>query len=344
MEAVIRAIEYHVPERVLTNAQIAEENPEWPVEELEAKLGIAERRIAADDECASDLAVKAAEKLFASGACQPKDIDHILLCTQSPDYFLPTTACLLQHRLGIPTTVGALDFNQGCSGYIYGLSLAKGLVETGQASTVLLLTAETYSKFVNPNDKSVRMIFGDGASATLIRGEPHRAGTTGCAIGPFCFGTDGSGAANLIVPAGGMRQRSNEKSTTGEGGVRGPNNLYMAGPEIFSFTTAMVPPLVRAVIERASLTMDDVDYFVLHQANRYIVDHIRKKLRGPEEKFWNCMRNIGNTVSSTIPIALCQAQQAHCIRPDQRILLAGFGVGYSWGAAMIRWTAGSNNA
>mgnify|MGYP000899920939 CR=1 FL=1 len=347
MQAAIKAIEYHLPDGVLTNAQLAEEHPDWPVEELEAKIGIAERRIAGENECSSDLAVKAAEKLFASGACKPEDVDFVLLCTQSPDYFLPTTACLIQHRLGIPTTAGAMDFNLGCSGFIYGLSLAKGLIETGQASTVLLLMAETYSKFVNPNDKAVRMIFGDGASATLVRAEPQKAGANGCAIGPFCFGTDGSGAENLIVPEGGMRRRPNEASEAvadERGDVRGPKNIYMAGPEIFSFTAAKVPALVRTVAERASLTMDDIDFVILHQANHYIVEHLRKKMRIPESKFWNSVRSIGNTVSSTIPIALRQAQEAGRIQPGQRILLAGFGVGYSWAGAMIRWTVEPNGA
>lgn len=348
MQAAIKAVDYYLPEGVLTNAQLAHEHPDWPVEELEAKIGIAERRIADENECSSDLAVKAAEKLFASGACQPGDVDFVLLCTQSPDYFLPTTACVIQHRLGIPTGAGALDFNLGCSGFIYGLSLAKGLIETGQASTVLLLMAETYSKFIHPNDKSVRMIFGDGASATLVREEPRKPGTNDCAIGPFCFGTDGGGAGNLIVPAGGMRRRRNgtapEAVADETGDLRGPDNLYMSGPEVFTFTATRVPALARAVAERASLTMDDIDFFVLHQSNHYIVEHLRKKMRVPESKFWNSVWHTGNTVSSTIPIALRQAQEAGRIQPGQRILLAGFGVGYSWAGAMIRWTVGPNSA
>jgi 3-oxoacyl-[acyl-carrier-protein] synthase-3 len=328
MQAAITALEYYLPEFVLTNAQLAEEHPDWRVDELAAKLGIAERRIAAHDECSSDLAVTAAGKLFASGACKPGDIDFLLLCTQSPDYFLPTTACLVQHRLGIPTSAGAYDFNLGCSGFVYGLSQAKGLIETGQAQSILLLMADTYSKFMHPNDKS-RMIFGDGASATLVRAVPHTE--SGCAVGPFCFGTDGRGAPNLMVAAGGLRNPQNRPASDSKD--------IMSGPELFSFASSSVPKLVRAVLERAALTMDDVDFFVFHQASRYLIDHLRKRLCIPETKFWESVQNTGNTVSSSVPIALRQAWDAGRIQTGQRILLAGFGVGYSWAGTMIRWTA-----
>src|ERR1039458_9298547 len=189
MQASISAIEYYLPGNTVSTEDLSAQVPEGSVAKMDEKPGIRNRHIAAPDECSSDLAVAAARQLFASGACRPEDIDFILLCTQSPDYFLPTTACLIQDRLGIPTTAGALDFNLGCSGFIYGLGLAQGLIASGQASKVLLLTAETYSKFMNPSDRSVRTIFGDAGAATLLesRGEEHPL------IGPFVYGTDGSG-------------------------------------------------------------------------------------------------------------------------------------------------------
>ena len=202
MHAALRAIEYHLPEKTLSTAELSRQFPDWGVEKIDAKTGIACRHIAASEESASDLAVAAAQKLFSSGACGPQDIDFVLLCTQSPDYFLPTTACLVQDRLGIPTTAGALDFNLGCSGYIYGLGLSEGLIHSGQASSVLLLTAETYSKFIHPRDRSVRTIFGDGAAATLLSAVEVREAL----LGPFVYGSDGSGGPNLIVPAGGSRR------------------------------------------------------------------------------------------------------------------------------------------
>src|SRR5436853_7492661 len=158
MDAVIKAIEYHLPEHVLTNQDLAAEYPDWSIDKIEEKTGISNRHIAGGKECSSDLGVAASQKLFASGVCRPSDIDFVLLCTQSPDYFLPTTACLAQHRLGIPTTAGALDFNLGCSEYIYGLGLAQGLISSGQASNLLQITAETYSKFIHPADKSARTL------------------------------------------------------------------------------------------------------------------------------------------------------------------------------------------
>ncbi|HLW75390.1 MAG TPA: hypothetical protein VKS01_00370, partial [Bryobacteraceae bacterium] len=241
MHAALRAIEYHLPDHAVSTADLAAEFPEWSVEKIDSKTGIQARHIASAGECASDLAVCAANKLFASGAAVPAQIDYILLCTQSPDHFLPTTACLLQDRLQIPKSAGALDFNLGCSGFIYGIGLAEGLIATGQASNVLLLTAETYSKFLNPRDRSVRTIFGDAAAATLLTA----VHSTEPLIGPFVYGTDGAGGQNLMVPAGAMRRpRSGETSTVTEddqGNARSAENLFMDGPEIFNFTLSAVP-------------------------------------------------------------------------------------------------------
>jgi 3-oxoacyl-[acyl-carrier-protein] synthase-3 len=338
MNAAITATEYYLPDNVVSTESLAAEFPDWSVEKIEAKTGIHERHIAAPEECASDLAVAAARKLFESGACQPADIDYILLCTQSPDYFLPTTACLLQDRLGIPTTAGALDFNLGCSGFVAGLGLAKGLVETGQAARVLLLTAETYSKFLHPQDKSVRTIFGDAAAATLVErvdgGEPS--------IGPFVYGTDGSGASNLIVPTGGLRcHRSPETAVEVQddaGNLRSRDNLFMDGAEIFNFTIRAIPKCVQDLISRAQVALEDIDLFVFHQANQYMLNHLRKRMKIPEERFYIAMRHCGNTVSSTIPIALNHALRDGVLQRGHRVMVVGFGVGYSWAAALLRWT------
>jgi 3-oxoacyl-[acyl-carrier-protein] synthase-3 len=331
--AAIRAIEYHLPEATLTNDDLALAFPDWTRDKITGKTGIVQRRLAAPQECASDLAVAAAQKLFARGVCRVQDVDFLLFCTQSPDYFLPTTACLLQDRLGLPTTAGALDFNLGCSGFVYGLSLAKGLIETGQATKVLLLTAETYSKFLHPQDRSVRALFGDGAAATLIESRDEAAPGNDSWIGPFVFGTDGKGKDNLIVPSGGMRQPA-AVGTNGDG--PSPGHLFMNGPEIFTFSLQVVPHAVHRLLARAGRTLDDVDRFVFHQANRYMLDHLRTKLRIPHEKFVLALSHCGNTVSSTIPIALKEAGADGMLPPGRLIMLVGFGVGYSWGATLIR--------
>jgi 3-oxoacyl-[acyl-carrier-protein] synthase-3 len=337
MKAYIRAIEYHLPHKVLTTAQLAEEHPEWAVEKIDEKTGIRSRHIASAGECASDLAVQASEKLFQSGICQPRDIDYVLLCTQSPDYCLPTTACLLQRRLGLGEDVGAVDFNLGCSGYVYGLGLAQGLIETGQAQNVLLLTAETYSKFISAEDRSVRTLFGDAAAATLVSG----CAEGGSRLGPYVYGTDGRGAPNLIVPAGGARLPWSPDtavlSTDGSGNTRSPNNLFMDGAAVFSFTLTAVPCAVTTLLSRSTVALEDVDLFVFHQANQYLLNHLRAKLRLPEDKFYVALRDCGNTVSSTIPIAIKHAQQEGRLKKGMLLMLVGFGVGYSWGATLARW-------
>lgn len=339
MFAAVRAIEYHLPEAILTNEELACTSPGWTPEKIAAKTGIVQRRIAAPGECASDLAVAAAGKLFASGACRPEEIDFLLFCTQSPDYFLPTTACILQDRLGLPTSAGALDYNLGCSGFVYGLSLAKGLVETGQATNVLLLTAETYSKFLHPDDRSVRPLFGDAAAATLVRGRPDAPAGGLPWIGPFLFGTDGKGMENLIVSTGGMRRPAQgpmPPCTDATVSARSPDHLYMNGPEIFTFALRVVPQAVKALLARAERTIDEVDLFVFHQANRYMLEHLRDKLTIPPEKFVVAMSHVGNTVSSTIPIALKDSADRQLLPPGKLVLLVGFGVGYSWAATLIR--------
>jgi len=334
--AAIREIAYILPEHRLTNEELASLYPEWPAAKIEEKLGIVERHVARDAECASDLAFAAAQQLFGSGACDPRHIDFVLLCTQSPDYLLPTTACLLQHRLNIPTTAGALDINLGCSGYVYGLGLAKGLIETKQARAVLLITAETYSKFIHPGDKSVRTLFGDGAAATLI----CSIDSTEDMIGPFVYGTDGAGAGNLIVPTGGMRASVVPDAEVVEdesGNYRTVNNLYMNGPEIFNFTLRVVPKAIEQVLCESGKNIDDIDLFVFHQANKYMLDYLRRKLALPAEKFVVAMTHCGNTVSSSIPIALAITKQQGKLLPGMTLMLVGFGVGYSWGATIVKW-------
>jgi 3-oxoacyl-[acyl-carrier-protein] synthase III len=334
MGASILAIDYHLPAAVVDNTELASAFPEWSAEQLEAKTGIVTRHIAAEKECASDLAFEAASTLLARVPFDRRKVDFLLLCTQSPDYFLPTTACLLQDRLGLPVTCGALDFNLGCSGFVYGLSLAKGLIESHQASAVLLLTAETYSKFMHPLDKSVQPIFGDGAAATLIVETPE----TG--IGELVLGTDGRGWSNLIVPTGGTRNPTVVDAAAeadSQGSCRTVNNLYMNGPEIFAFTLQAVPSVVERLLAKARLTANQIDVFVFHQANKYMLEHLRKKLGIAPEKFVISMSHCGNTVSSTIPIALRDAEANGLLKSGSKVMVVGFGVGYSWGAGLLTW-------
>jgi 3-oxoacyl-[acyl-carrier-protein] synthase III len=333
MKAHISAISYYLPQQELTNDSINQSFPEWDISKISSKTGIANRHIAAENEFSSDMAVKAAEKLFAEYSIDRATIDFVLLCTQSPDYFLPTTACILQDRLQLPTTAGALDFNLGCSGFVYGLAMAKGFISSGIAKNVLLITSETYSKFIHPKDKSNLTIFGDAAAATLIT-----AGEGFCTIDNFDLGTDGRGAENLIVKKGGLRNRSYDSGadiTDEYGNVQNDNCLYMNGPEIFNFTIGAVPVLVNNVLQKNNLVADDINLFVFHQANKYMLNHLRKKIGIPTEKFFVFLENCGNTVSSTIPIALYEAMKQQQANSGMKVLLAGFGVGYSWGGCVL---------
>ncbi|WP_346316659.1 ketoacyl-ACP synthase III [Chitinophaga sp. YIM B06452] len=326
--ASINAISYYLPEEVLTNEDLHEMFPDWSAEKIVSKTGIRQRKIAAEDEFASTMAIKAANKLFQENGISPEEIKFILLCTQSPDYFLPTTACIVQHALGIPVTAGALDFNLGCSGYVYGLSLAKGLIASGEVENVLLLTSETYSKHLQKDDRSVRTIFGDAASATFIDNT-----NKGGRLLSFVYGTDGNGAENLIVKGGGMRYPDLPHNNAGPA----EGALYMNGAEIFAFTLRSVPAMIDQVLEKNNLGMQDIDLFIFHQANQYMLDHLRRKLAIPEEQFFVHMADYGNTVSSTIPIALKDAMEQQKIKPGMKVLLAGFGVGYSWGAGIVQF-------
>lgn len=334
--ARIAAIATHLPERVLSNDQLAELYPSWPAAKIFDKTGIHERRIAGEDETAADLAYAAAARLFETGAVARDEVDFLIFCTQAPDHVLPTSACILQHRLGLPTRVGALDINLGCSGFVYGLSLAAGLIASGAAATILLLTADTYSKFIHPKDKSVRTLFGDGAAATLIR-TGDLDGTAG--IGPFVFGTDGSGAGDLIVEAGAARLPRSvdtaQEVTDATGNVRSRDNLYMNGGAVLNFTLREVPRAVAALLAKTGTATKDYDKFVLHQANKFMLDALGKKLAVPPERLSRHFERIGNTVSSTIPFVLEREMADGACFPGTRMMLVGFGVGLSWAAASI---------
>ena len=227
----------------------------------------------------------------------------MLFCTQAPDYILPTTACIIQERLKLSNSCGALDFNLGCSGFVYGLSLAKGLIESGQAKNVLLLTADTYSKYINEKDASISVLFGDAAAATLITESSDFK-----RVGPFVFGTDGSRAKDLIIFAGGARETMSSEALVeyedDKGNIRTRSNLYMNGSNVFNFAMREVPKAVDELLKKENTTLNDYDYFIFHQANKYMLDALRRRIGIDKNKFSIQLKDVGNTVSSTIPITL----------------------------------------
>ncbi len=332
MNSKIKHISTYFPNKILENKDLKDIEPNWNADDFESKVGISRRNIV-EEETALDLAEGAVKKMFEELKIDKEEIDGLILCTQSPEYFLPTTACILQNRLGLKTSTLAFDFNLGCSGYVYGLSIAKGLIAGGIAKKIILVTADTYSKFINEKDIINRAIFGDGASVTLIE-KDEDAG-----IFDFVLGTDGSGAENLIVKNGGMKYKYNpqaEEQQYAKINSYTDNNLYMNGPEIFNFTIDSVPNLIRETLSKNQLGIDDIDWFVFHQANAFMLDYLRRKTKISKDKFYVNIKNTGNTVSSTIPIALRQMIDKGVLQLNQKVLLAGFGVGYSWGATVIK--------
>ena len=330
-QAYIKAISFYIPDREVTNEDLVREFPEWSVEKVADKVGVYSRHIAGENETAGDMAEKAALALFKEYGISPEEVDFIMLCTQSPDYFLPSTACILQHRLGIPTSAGAFDYNLGCSGCIYGMAIAKGLIATGVANNVLLLTAETYNKYLHPDDKSNRSIFGDGAAACLIS-------TDGFArIGEFVLGTEGAGAEHLIVKTGAARQKQSTgfQEEDSEGHLRRDDYLYMNGGAIFNFTLDAVPVMMKDLLAKSGLEKETIDYYVFHQANKFMLNTIRKVCALPKEKFYIDLEHVGNTVSSTVLIGLKRCLENGRLHSDMTVMVCGFGVGLSWGGTLL---------
>ena len=330
MSVKILSIEYYLPKTIINNDDLEKQFPDWSSEKIEKKVGIKERHIVKEDETALDLALEAGKKILKN---YDKDkINFLLFCTQSTEYYLPSGACILQDRLKLKTNIGALDYNLGCSGFIYGLALAKGLIISNIATNILLITSETYTKHIYPKDKGNRTIFGDAAAAVIIEKSEEEQ------IGEFVLGTDGSGYKNLIVPNGGLRNRYDpnaQEIDDSSGSIRTDNNLYMNGPEIFNFNINAVPKVVSETLERNNTNLEDLDYVIFHQANKYMNEYLRKKINIPKDKFYLNLLHTGNTVSATIPIAIKDALDNKLIKKGDKVLLVGFGVGYSWGGTIV---------
>ncbi len=332
-EVAVRAISVYLPEGVLNNAELVRQFGTWTENKIYGKTGVSERRVVGDEKV-SDLAVAAGERLFEEHSIDRSSIDFLLLCTECPDYFLPATACIVQNRLGLRKDTGALDYNLGCSGFIYGLALAKGLILGGVARRVLLITAETITRTIHPQDKSTRTLFGDAAAATLVEASAERG------IGEFVLGTDGSGAERLIIPAGAWARPSSPETRVETknkwGNVRTPENLYMDGPEILKFSMEVAPGCMNDTLERNGTSLEGLRLVVLHQASHMMLVKLREVLAIPEEKFVFNIEKYGNTVSSTIPIALYDSMQSGRLGKGDSVLVMGFGVGLSWGGTVLR--------
>lgn len=321
MKVALNAIEYYLPSETEDGSCLKEENPDWRIDDIESKTGIQIRHISAPDETATDMAVLAAKKLLDS-AVDVEDIDFLIFVTQSPDYLLPTSACLIQDHLGLKTSCMAFDVNLGCSGFIYGLAMGGALIESGIAKGGLLICSDTYTKYIDKHDRTCRPLFSDGAAAA------HLTASKTDLLGPFEMGSDGSGFDKLIVESGGARNIDLKEK-----------KLFMAGSDVFMFTMNMVPKCVDALLAKANLNIDQIDLFVFHQASKLVIDNIIRRLELPEEKVFTNYQNIGNTVSATIPIALSDAVKAKRLNNGDQVMLVGFGVGLSWGGCVVCWNS-----
>ncbi len=317
----ISAIEYCLGERKETGLDLKKDNPDWRVEDIEKKTGITTRWIAPDGTTAVDLACNACEKIF--NKINKDKIDTLLFVTQSPDYFLPSSSCIIQDRVSLKTTTKCFDINLGCSGFVYALSMAVAYIKSGFSENVLIVCADTYSKYIDKNDRTNRPIFSDAASATVLSKSTYNT------IGPFEFGTDGSGGEKLIVKDGASRAGYLCKKT--------PPSLHMDGASVFMFTMSTIPVSVNKLLDNYKISRKKIDMYIFHQASKVVLDTLQRSLKIPDNKMYANINRIGNTVSSSIPIALKDADDQSVISNNELILISGFGVGLSWGACLLTW-------
>lgn len=332
----ITKVVYAVPTNRLTHNELAHRFGHDQMDKTAQSTGIYERRVVPSGICASDLAAHAATTLIDRYGIDRATIDLLVFATQTPDYLLPTTACILQDRLALPKSAAAFDINLGCSQYIYSVGIASGLIKAGMASRALVLTGDTVSRIVNPKDRSVVPLFGDAGTATLLERCPKDTGFVA-----FDFGTDGAGAKALIWPASGLRLPRSAASALEvpdkTGSVRSQNDMYMDGAAIFMFTMRVIPETVGRVLAKADIRLEDVDLFVFHQASQFIIDNAIRKLKIPREKVHMKLRDLGNSGGSTVGVCLADAVATGVLKPGMRVLLCAFGVGLSWASAVCIW-------
>jgi len=336
VRTIIKGIAYHLPAKVLTNTELGAQHPDWKMGLIESKTGVRERHIAAQDETSLDLALAACLKLFGENPGLKDNIDGVLFCTQTPDFRMPGNACLLQEKLKLPMSTLALDLNVACSGYLYGLGAAEGFLSKGRVKNLLLVTAETYSKCINPGDRSAAVLFGDGAAVTWLT-----ASDTAKGIVDLQLGSHGAAHDKVYIPGGGFRQPfrdgMDEVVVDQSGNARSLTDIHMDGPAVFMFVRSVIPREIKALLKKNSLTTDDIDYYVFHQGNLMTLDALTRGLKLDERKVANNLSDKGNTVSASIPIALREAMDAGRLKGGEKVLLCGFGAGISWGTALVQF-------
>lgn len=333
MPCKIEHISYYLPSGTFTNDDFFEVFPELKINENLKKIGVEQRVVSAKDELASDMGIKAAQKLFQETGILPNQIDFLIYSSLDLDYYTPATSIYIHKQLGLSDSCGTLDTTHGCSAFVYALMIAKGMIEASGFKNVLLVNAYTLTKTLHPKDKASRFVFGDAATATLLTHSDK------ICIGQCVVGTESAGMEKIILRDGGQRNPLNENSynEVGDeyGNITANANLFMDGTGVFLFSIRRVPLVVKQTLEKNNLVLDDIDVFIFHQANLYMIGAIAKKIGIPPEKIFNNMQKIGNTVGCTIPIALAQATHQGKIKTGNKVMIVGFGVGLSWSATVI---------
>lgn len=336
MSAAIVDIATHLPARVLDNEELARAFPDWNIDLVSRHSGVVRRHVAAANETALDLGLEACGKLFERHPELRDKVDVLLFCTQTADYPLPSNACVLHGKLALPETVGAFDINLACSGFCYGLAVANGMILSKTARNILAVTADTFTKYIHERDRSTRVLFGDGAAVTWIS-----AAEDGSGVRDVAWGTDGRQFAKAIIPAGGFRTPHNAATCVEEedesGNVRTAEHVYMAGKAILKFTYFRVPTQVREILARNSLTVEDIDLFIFHQASGMVLDNLTLQLKLPPEKVFRNLEDVGNTMAASIPIALHDAVATGRVARGNLLVLSGFGAGLSWATVLVRY-------
>ncbi len=334
----ITNIAYAVPSRRLTHDDLARRFGKEQMDKTVLSTGIRERRVVPDGVCASDLAAHAADALFSTQGVDAQTIDLLLFATQTPDYLLPSTSCILQERLHLRKTTAAFDINLGCSQYVYSLAVATAMIEANMVEKALVMTGDTVSRIIHPLDRSVIPLFGDAGTATIVSRGAKNEGFIS-----FDFGTDGAGAGSLIWPTSGLRlQRSEqtaEERTDKSGSTRRQDDMFMDGTAIFMFTMRVIPETIGRVLSKANASLDDVDLFIFHQASKFIVDNAIRKLKIPAEKVHMKMEDFGNSGGSTVAICLADAIAKGRLKPGMKVVMSAFGVGLSWASTFCVWSA-----
>lgn len=318
----IRKISYHLPKKIQTNAQLKVKYPHWNVDQVQDKTGILQRYISDHEETSLDLGVSASRKFFKEYGVPRQEIDALLFVSQTPDYALPPSSCILQEKLSLRQQILALDINLGCSGFVNSLAVASSLLQSNTSNNCLIICAETYSKFIDQNDRTNKMIFSDASAACLVEKNNSES-----YIGNFSFGCDGTGARELIVEGSGARDILD----------RNQQKLFMNGPAILLFTLSQVPILLKKTLNNNGLSLNDIDLFIFHQASKLVLELLCEKIGIEKHKTFSNLEQKGNTVSCSIPIALKDAFLEKKLIPGNKVLIIGFGVGYSLGSTIIKW-------